>query len=105
MGLIKDYKLRTEIDKEAKYLVSDSFTPLVLKKIQILIDKKAEKKIASKIAGLKSSARKYITENKLGVYGKARLLREMQSQLQQCDFNSELIEAILNDFLADPLKK
>lgn len=105
MSLIKDFRCRHEIDSKAAQLVNDSFSVLAMKKIQQLDDKKAQKKIAVKVQGLKRSAHGYIQDNKLGVYGKARLLRELQNRMKQNDFNSDLIDAISRDFLADPLRK
>ena len=105
MSLIRDFIFRNKIDDKAVQLVSECFTVMIMKKIQMLDEKKAEKKIASKVQNLKIAAHKYITDNKLGIYGKARLLREIKNQLQQCNFNSDLIGAILDDFIVEPLRK
>jgi len=105
VSLFKDFRARKEIDNKAVQLVGDCFTTMAMKKILAQDEKKAEKKIASKLQSLKLAAHKYITDNKLGVYGKARLLREIQNQLLQYNFNSDLVDAILGDFLVEPLKK
>ncbi len=105
MSIIKDFRRKNEIDIKASSLVNECFTDLVLKKIEKLDEKKARKKTESKVKELKFIADKYVVDKKLGIYGKARLIREIQNQLQHLHFEKDFIDAISGDFLTEPLRK
>lgn len=105
MSIFRDFTRRNEIDAKASLLVSEYFTDLATKKTIKSNEKKLQRKLEKKINEFKFKTIKYSTEMKLGVYGKARLLRAIQNQCQQSDLNPDLTESIMSDLLNEPINK
>lgn len=99
MSVIKDFLVRQKIDAKAQALVAENFTALTIKKINDSNSKKAQRKLDTNVQKLRQQAQHYVTEMKLGIYGKSRLYKALQESMLQAGIQADTSSAIIKSFL------
>ncbi len=97
--MIKDFLNRKEISREAKRLVSDCFSEAEKRKLTNLSKDKALKKVEALTRKLKVMARDFKHEKNLGLYGTAKLAKEIQSALESEKVEEKIISFIVNSLV------
>jgi len=95
--MIKDFLKRKEIATHAKLIVSHHLNELGIKKIKESESDKAEKKLDKVIKNIKYDLSKLRHKEKYGVYGKAKLLKEVQNCLNETELTEETIARIMKE--------
>ena len=91
MGLLNRGKNK-DLDEFARSLAAEltkRFTPEMEAKSK---DKKAEKKLGLALNGIYAQARTYREENRLGIYGKARIGNTFKWELRERGYSDPFIE-------------
>lgn len=99
MTLIKELFNRKQIEKEVIEIVTKQTEGFNSDRLFKLTDKKAQKKTQQAILKLKQSLKTYISENKLSLYGKSRVLKITQDQLFAMNLDSELVKSIVKSIM------
>lgn len=97
--MIKDLLRKKQIAQFAQKLVGDTFSERELEKLEAAKKDKKERKIKSLVSKLKISISNYQTEHKLGIYGKAKLLKVVQDELEKKKIAPEVVNAIVRAVL------
>ena len=97
--MLKDLLRKKQIVQFAQQLVADTFSARELEKLEAAKKDKKERKIKSLVSKLKISVSNYQTEHKLGIYGKAKLLKVVQDELEKKQMDPEVVNAIVRAIL------
>ncbi|TQV82770.1 hypothetical protein [Aliikangiella coralliicola] len=97
--MIKDFLKRKKISQFAHEIVATHFTEVEKRKIESSVDAKREKRVKALTSKLKSDVIRFKKTENLGVYGKAKLLKDIQTELDKHSLNSELTHYVINSLL------
>jgi predicted metal-dependent hydrolase len=97
--MIKDFFRRKTISSDAKMLVEKHFTTSEKRKLSTLTKDKAIRRIESLTNKLKQEAKRYKVEHELGVYGTAKLAKEIQSSLELENIDKNVINYVVNSIV------
>jgi hypothetical protein len=97
--MIKDFLRRKNIIKDARELVNKSFTASEKRKLASLKNEKAIKRIEALTSRLKADATRYKNEHKLGIYGTAKLAKEIQTSLELEQLDEKAISFVVNSIV------
>ena len=97
--MITDFFRRKSIINDAKELVNMHFTTSEKRKLSNLKNQKAIKRIEALTNRLKADATKYKKEHNLGIYGTAKLAKEIQTSLEQEQLDEFLVKYPLLDIV------
>lgn len=97
--MIKDFLRRKSIIKDTKELVNNTFTASEKRKLANLKNDKAIKRIESLTNRLKADATKYKKEHNLGIYGTAKLAKEIQTSLEQEQLDEKVVSFVVNSIV------
>lgn len=97
--MIKDFLNRKKIVAFAEELVAKYFNESELKKIEQSTPSKAEKRARKLTSQIKREAADFSHLESLGIYGKAKLAKVVQSELQTKNIDADIISFVVNSIV------
>ncbi|MGX5173611.1 hypothetical protein ACUR5C_06255 [Aliikangiella sp. IMCC44653] len=97
--MIKDFLNRKNISKFASTTINNYLTKAELRKIRELSENKRDKRVKILVQNLKREFVIYSSDNQLGIYGKAKLAKVVQEEMQNMDLDENIISYIVNKLI------
>ncbi len=97
--MIKDFLNRKRISNQAQAIVSKHYTNSEKRKLETVTEDKAARRIEAISRKIRADAKSFKHQEKLGIYGTAKLAKEIQTKLESEGLEHSVISYIINSIV------